>query len=45
VLESPEGRRRVLYIAGTLYLLAVLDMSINILLSGILGWKLIATSM
>lgn len=45
VLESPRGRRRVLRIAGTLYLLAVLDMSINILLSGILGWKLIVTSM
>lgn len=45
VMESPAGRRRVLHIAGVMYLLAVLDMSINILLSGILGWKLIATSM
>lgn len=44
VLETPKGRRTIFRIAMWIYLIGVLDMSINILLSGIFGWKLIVTS-
>jgi hypothetical protein len=43
VLETPKGRRTIFRIAMWIYLLGVLDMSINILLSGIFGWKLLIT--
>lgn len=44
VLETPKGRRTILNIAMWVYLIGVLDMAVNILLSGIFGWKLIVTS-
>ncbi|MFH1681589.1 MAG: hypothetical protein ABIH26_13230 [Candidatus Eisenbacteria bacterium] len=39
VLESKKGRRTVFKISAVLYVFAIIDMSINILLSGILGWQ------
>jgi hypothetical protein len=38
VIDSPNSRRTALYIATTLYMLAIVDMSINILITGWLGW-------
>jgi hypothetical protein len=39
VIETREGRRFVFRAAAMIYILGVLDMAINILLSGVLGWK------
>lgn len=39
VLESPKIRRLAFRIGLVLYVLAVIDMSINILLTGWLGWE------
>ncbi|MCP4092423.1 MAG: hypothetical protein GY747_03150 [Planctomycetes bacterium] len=44
VLETPKSRRTIMKIGMGIYLVGVLDMAINILLSGIFGWKLIVTS-
>jgi hypothetical protein len=38
VIDSPSSRRTALYTAITLYMLAIVDMSINILITGWLGW-------
>lgn len=43
VLESRKGRRLVFRIGASLYALGVLDMAVNILLSGAYGWKGITT--
>lgn len=39
VLEEAKLRRLAFKVAIILYLLAVLDMGINVLISGIVGWK------
>ena len=39
VLEEANLRRLAFKIAIFLYLLAVLDMGINVLISGVVGWK------
>ena len=39
VLETPKGRRLIFRVAALLYVLGVVDMAINILLSGVLGWR------
>ncbi|MHC4380446.1 MAG: hypothetical protein ACYSU1_05085 [Planctomycetota bacterium] len=39
VLETPAGRRAVFRAAAMLYVVGVLDMAANILLSGVYGWK------
>src|SRR5262245_16982074 len=38
VIDSPRARRTALYTAIALYMLAIIDMSINILITGWLGW-------
>jgi hypothetical protein len=38
VLDSAAARRRAFQVAMALYVLAVLDMGINVILSGIVGW-------
>jgi len=38
VMESAAQRRAVLWIGIVLYLLGILDMSINVLVSGVVGW-------
>ncbi len=39
VLEEPWHRRMAFKTAIVLYLLAVLDMGINVCISGVVGWK------
>ncbi len=39
VLEEARHRRLAFRVAIVLYLLAVLDMGINVLISGVVGWK------
>lgn len=39
VVETPGSRRFVFRAAAVIYILGVIDMSANILLSGILGWR------
>ena len=39
VLDEPRHRRLAFRTAIILYLLAVLDMGINVLISGVVGWK------
>ncbi len=39
VLEEPKHRRLAFKVAIALYLLAVLDMGINVCISGVVGWK------
>jgi hypothetical protein len=39
VLEEARLRRLAFKVAIILYLLAVLDMGINVLISGVVGWK------
>ncbi|MBM3320410.1 MAG: hypothetical protein FJY73_07015 [Candidatus Eisenbacteria bacterium] len=39
VLETRRARRSVFQISAVLYVLAVVDMSINVLISGFLGWQ------
>lgn len=39
VLEEPKLRRLAFKAAVVLYLLAVLDMGINVLVSGVVGWR------
>src|SRR5438445_13664516 len=39
VLEGPRHRRLAFKAAIILYLLAVLDMGINVCISGVVGWK------
>ena len=39
VLEEPHFRRLAFRAAVILYLLAVLDMGINVLVSGVVGWR------
>jgi len=43
VLETRKGRRLVFRIGAILYALGVLDMAVNILLSGVYGWKGVTT--
>jgi hypothetical protein len=38
VLDNPKVRQSIFYAAVILYLLAVLDMAVNILISGAIGW-------
>jgi hypothetical protein len=38
VVDSPNHRRTALYTAIALYMLAIIDMSVNILITGWLGW-------
>lgn len=38
VLESADQRRFVLHVAIALYVLAVLDMCVNVVVSGVVGW-------
>ena len=40
VLDPSAWRRRVQTLAIILYLFAVLDMGINVLISGVVGWKM-----
>ena len=39
VLEQPRARRLASWAAVTLYVFAVLDMGINVLVAGVVGWK------
>ena len=39
VIDDSGPRRRVFKTAVVLYLLAIVDMSINVIVSGALGWK------
>ena len=39
VIETREGRRLVFRTSAVIYVLGVLDMAINILMSGVVGWK------
>jgi len=39
VLEEAKHRRLAFRVAIVLYLLAVLDMGINVCISGVVGWK------
>jgi hypothetical protein len=39
VLETQAARRFVIRVAVALYVLGIVDMSINVLLSGVLGWR------
>jgi len=39
VLEDAQHRRLAFKVAIVLYLLAVLDMGINVCISGVVGWK------
>jgi hypothetical protein len=39
VLEDPKHRRLAFKVAIVLYLVAVLDMGINVCISGVVGWK------
>lgn len=39
VLESERSRRLVIRVAVAVYLLGIVDMSLNVLLSGVLGWR------
>lgn len=39
VLESAGERRLTLRVAVALYLLAIADMSVNVLVSGVVGWR------
>ncbi len=39
VLEEPSQRRLAFKAAIALYLLAVLDMGVNVCVSGVVGWK------
>jgi hypothetical protein len=39
VLEEAQHRRLAFKVAIILYLLAVLDMGINVCISGVVGWK------
>ncbi len=39
VLEEAKHRRLAFKVAIVLYLLAVLDMGINVCISGVVGWK------
>ena len=39
VIETREGRRLVFRTSAVIYVMGVLDMAINILMSGVVGWK------
>jgi len=39
VLDEPHLRRLAFRVAIVLYLLAILDMGINVLVSGVVGWR------
>lgn len=39
VIETGDGRRLVFRTAAIIYVIGVIDMAVNILLSGIVGWK------
>src|SRR6266850_1612695 len=39
VLEEARHRRLAFRVAIILYLLAILDMGVNVLISGVVGWK------
>ena len=39
VLDEPKHRRLAFRAAVIIYLLAILDMGINVLVSGVVGWK------
>ena len=39
VLEEAKLRRLAFRVAVIIYLLAILDMGINVLISGVVGWK------
>jgi hypothetical protein len=38
VIDSPNFRRTALYAAIAIYVLAIVDMSVNILITGLVGW-------
>jgi hypothetical protein len=38
VIDSPSFRRTALYTAIAIYMLAIVDMSVNILITGWVGW-------
>jgi hypothetical protein len=40
VLDEPRHRRLAFKTAVVLYLLALLDVGINVLISGVVGWKM-----
>jgi hypothetical protein len=39
VIETREGRRFIFRAAAMIYVLGVVDMAVNILVSGVVGWK------
>jgi len=39
VMETRSGRRFIFRAAALVYVLGVLDMAVNILVSGVVGWK------
>lgn len=39
VVESRQSRRLIFQVSATLYIAGVLDMAINVLMSGVLGWR------
>lgn len=42
VLETQSGRAKIMRVAIGIYILAVIDMAVNISVTGILGWKFVA---
>ncbi len=39
VVESRASRRLIFQVAATIYIAGVIDMAINVLMSGVLGWR------
>jgi|FLOH01.1.fsa_nt_gi hypothetical protein len=39
VIETRSGRRFIFRAAALMYVLGVIDMAVNILISGVVGWK------
>jgi hypothetical protein len=39
VLDEPRHRRLAFRVAVVIYLLALVDMGVNVLISGVVGWK------
>lgn len=39
VIETRDGRRLVFRTAAIIYVMGVIDMAVNILMSGVVGWK------
>ncbi len=40
VVDEPKLRRIIFYVTIVLYLLAIVDMAINVLISGAVGWRM-----